>query len=393
MTGPLFSKPGRGLLIFWTTLAILNLTAGVVISMQPARITDLESIMQWGGGWLGGGENIYDMNDTYVDYPPNAMVMLSPLSLLPMSVAVPFWMLLNIALACLAPYLTARFFRPHDPFSVIALPILMFLCWGGLRALTQFSLLAFTFSMAALVLADQRPTSAGALMGLAMMKPQVALPVFLWSVFTRRWRIVWVSVAAVTALFAMYCLWAGAGPLSVVERYAGIIALHHTGDAPLAGTSELRPLIQELVSDVSDVDVIAGSIAIGLLAAICLAGWQEGSARTRVLYAAPPLAACWCLLTFYHLTYGFIILLPVLMLLTLNDAPPSMLRKTLLWVLQLGMMFDIPGLSRRAGLANEPVYDVVLVHADRGLVLALVIGLAVLAWSEPPETADPTTVR
>jgi hypothetical protein len=57
--------------------------------------------------------------------------------------------------------------------------------------------------------------------------------------------------------------------------------------------------------------------------------------------------ACWSLLTFYHLTYGFVILLPVLMLLTLNDAPPSRLRRGLFWLLQLGMMFDIPSLTGR----------------------------------------------
>ena len=70
-------------------------------------------------------------------------------------------------------------------------------------------------------------------------------------------------------------------------------------------------------------------------------------------YAAPPLVACWSLLTFYHLTYGFVVLLPVMMLLALNDARPSILRKTLFWLLQLGMMFDIPGLSRRAGLEGR----------------------------------------
>ena len=30
----------------------------------------------------------------------------------------------------------------------------------------------------------------GACLGLALMKPQVAVPVFLWSVFTRRWTLV-----------------------------------------------------------------------------------------------------------------------------------------------------------------------------------------------------------
>jgi hypothetical protein len=122
-----------------------------------------------------------------------------------------------------------------------------------------------------------------------------------------------------------------------------------------------------------------------LIAGICVAGFQEGAVRKKVLYAAPPLVACWSLMTFYHLTYGFVILLPVMMLLALNDSRRSRLRQSLFWVLQLGMMFDIPGLSRRAGLANTALFTNVLAHADRALILVLFIGLVALAWREAPE--------
>ena len=154
-------------------------------------------------------------------------------------------------------------------------------------------------------------------------------------------------------------------PVWVSGRYIEILAVHHTGEAILAGISEFRPLIYQLVTDVSEVDAIASSIAFGLLAGICVAGLQEGAGRSRVLFAAPALVACWSLMTFYHLTYGFVILLPVLMLLALHDGPRSGLRVTLFWMLQLGMMFDVPGWSRRAGLADTALHVKVLAHADR----------------------------
>ena len=233
----------------------------------------------------------------------------------------------------------------------------------------------------------QRPIAGGIWLGLAMMKPQVAVPVFLWSVFTRRWTVVLTSFAVVGALIGVFCIRSGAPPARVATRYVETLAMHHTGEAILAGISELRPLIRQLVRDVSEVDAIAASIALGLLAGICVAGFQEGSSRTRVLYAAPPLVACWSLMTFYHLTYGFVILLPVMMLLALNDAGRSTLRTALFWLLQLGMMFDIPGLSRRAGLAGTPLFANVLSHADRALMVVLFAGLVVLAWREAPETS------
>ena len=385
--GPLFTKPSRRALIFWGTLAALNLAAGVVVSSQTQRLYDLESMMRWGRYWLVEGANIYEPGLWgSVDYPPNAVVLLSPLGLLPIEAAHPIWLCLNVGMAILAPYCAARFLRPHDPFRVIALPVLFFLCWGGVRTLTQFTLIALTCSMAAMTVAARRPAAGGMWLGLAMMKPQVAVPVVLWSVFTRRWAVVFTSFAVAAALIGVFCIRSGAPPAWVATRYAETLAVHHTGEAILAGISELRPLIRQLVRDVSEVDAIAMSIALGLLAGICMTGFQEGSNRTRVLYAAPPFVACWSLMTFYHLTYGFVILLPVMMLLALNDAARSRLRTSLFWMLQLGMMFDVPGLSRRAGLAGTPLFANVLYHVDRALMLALFVGLVVLAWREAPET-------
>jgi hypothetical protein len=365
---------------------MLNLSAGVVVSSQPHRLYDLDSIREWAWYWLVAGTNIYEPGSWgAVDYPPNAMVLLSPLGLLSLGVAHPVWMLLNVAMAVLAPYCAARFFRPNDPLRAVALPILMFLCWGGMRTLTQFTLLALTSSMVAMVLANRRPIAAGIWLGLAMMKPQVAVPVFLWTVFTRRWWLVLTTLAVTGGLIAVFCIRAGAHPLWVAERYVEILAMYHTGTTNLGGISELRPLIYQLASNVAEVDAIATSLALGMLAAICVTGFQEGAARKRVLYSAPPLVACWSLMTFYHLTYGFVILLPVMMLLALHDSERSKLRKTLFWTLQLGMMFDIPGLSRRIGLQATPLFTNVLAHADRALMLSLFVGLVVLAWREATE--------
>lgn len=385
--GPLFTKPTQRVLMFWAALALLNLAAGSVLASQENRTTDLESMMRWGREWLVHRTDVYQPADSGTDYPPHAIVLLSPLGLIPRTAAILFWSFFNLCLACVAPYLAARFYRPHAPFRVVLLPILMFLCWGGLRTLLQFSLLALTLSMLTLTLADRRPMARGTVLGLALMKPQVALPVFCWALFTRRWKVVITSVAVVAGGFAIYCVWAYADPFFVIRRYTSILARYHTGEALLAGVSELRPAIRALVTDVSDVDAIAGSFALGLFAGICVAGFQEGSVRQRVLYAAPPLVACWSLLTFYHLTYGFVVLLPVMMLLALKDGECSRLRMALFWVLQIGMMIDVPGLARRAGLSGG-LLGTSLSHVDRVLILFVFGGLVVLAWQEPPLSDD-----
>jgi hypothetical protein len=95
-----------------------------------------------------------------------------------------------------------------------------------------------------------------------------------------------------------------------------------------------------------------------------------------------PLVACWSLLTFYHLSYGYVVLLPVLMLLVFNDTPQTSLRRWLLWTLQIGMMLNVPGGLRHAGLEGDVVAGALIHHFDRIFMLALFAGLAGLAWRE-----------
>jgi hypothetical protein len=350
--------------------------------------------MQWGRHWLVDRANVYAPGPWgNVDYPPGAIVVLSPLGLLSFAQAHPVWMGLNIMMAVITPYFAARFFRPHDPFKVIVLPILMFLCWSGTRTLTQFTMIALMCSMLAMFVAIRRPIAGGAWLGLALMKPQVAIPVFLWVVFTRRWRVVLTSLAMAAALTGVFCLWSGANPFSIPTPYLQTLASYHTGEALLQGISEFRPLVIQVTGDVSHSDAIVGAIAMVLMAAIVVVGFQEGAVRTRVLYAAPPLVACWSLMTFYHLTYGFVILLPVMMFLALNDTPASPLRRRLFWLLQLGMMVDVPSLSRLAGFANTQLFRIVLVHTDRALLVVLFFGLIVLAVRERQSTIRATASR
>jgi hypothetical protein len=382
--GPLFVKPTTSLLVFWAVLALLNVVAAVVLAGDPQRAYDLESIRQWGRAWLVDGLNVFQPADSIADYPPNAIVLLSPLSLLPDSVALPLWAAVNLVLVLLAPYLAARFYRPSARFRIIVLPILMFLCWGGNRTLLQFTLLALTLAMAALFLADRRPLTSGVCLGLALMKPQVAVPVLLWTLFTRRWRTAGAAAGIVALAFAVFCIRAHAVPIEVITRWMQILAVYHTDGSVLVGLSELRPLLMALVHNAPAVDRLNAAIAIGLFAGICVAGFRETRVRTGLLYAAPPLAACWALLVVRHLTYGFVILLPVLMVLTLSDSERSRLRIAMFWLLQLGLTLDIPGLARRAGMEGTPLFNAVLIHADRVLLIVLFAGLVALAWKEPP---------
>ena len=380
--GPLFTKPSRGVIRLWTAFAILNLGIGLLIALQPERVSDIAHVAGGAGDWLLRGENIYAKPSLVVVYPPNAVVLLSPLGAVPFGVAAACWVMANIAFAFLSAYFAARFFQPHAPLRSILLPILMFTSWWGTHVLVQFSLFALMLSMAAMMVAERSPLTSGVYLGLALFKPQISLPVLFWMLFTRRWRSVLVAAVTVAAGFAAYCARTGAAPAAVAEQWVANLRISFAGDAIMTGASDLRPFIHLFVSNVTTLDMAAGGLSLALLAGICAAGFQEGRWRTRTLYTAPSLVACWSLLTFYHLSYGFVILLPALMLLVFNDTPQTSLRRGLLWTLQIGMMLNVPGLLRHSGLADEAFAAALIHHFDRFFTMGICTGLVTLAWRE-----------
>lgn len=377
------ASPSRRVLAVWALMALLNLSAGVVVASWPERQSDLDTIRRWGRSWLVEGSTIYVSDGDAPDYPPHAIVALSPLGVLPDGWAVPIWALVNLGLAPTACWLAVRAARPAARFPAAALPILMFLCWGGFRTLLQFSLLSLVLGLLAVVLADRRPNWSGVCLGLSLMKPQVAAPFFLWALFTRRLRPAVLAVAVVGGGVAVFCLRAGTSPIRLVPRYLEILQTFYVTDPIMVGLAQLRPLLAAALPSAAVADGAAAGFAGALLLAIVVFGFAEGRSRPPLTVSAPALAGVWSLLTFYHLTYGFILLLPTATLLLFrNTAPTRPLRLTMFWALQTFLMFDVPGLWRRFGSSITVAPDRVLgvaIHADRILALALLVGLVALA--------------
>jgi glycosyl transferase family 87 len=382
----------RPVLAAWALMAALNLSAGVVIASWPERQADLDSVSRWGHAWLVSGWNVYATPDVGLpDYPPHAVVALSPLGALPDTWAVPVWAALNLGMALLACCLVVRAMDPDARVGEHLLPIAMFLCWGAFRTLLQFSLLTFTFGLLTMVLARRRPTWSGVCLGLALMKPHIAAPFFLWAMFTRRLHVAGVGVGVVALGTIIFCLRAGTNPIGVTLGYFEILRGYHTGDAPLVGIAHLRPLIALAVSHPAWVDVVTGAVAVLLLGAIGVLGVAECRRWATIPYSAPALAGVWSVLTFYHLTYGFVVLLPAAMQLrSARDSETAIFRRRVFWGLQLAMMVDVPGMGRRAGqlLTSPPMLDSVLSHFDRWLMLGLFACLAALAVERVGRHAD-----
>lgn len=378
--------PRRIVLIAWAVAALVNLSAGLVIASWPDRQIDLESVRGWIQQWLIDGTNLYVVPGAATDYPPHAIVALTPLAVIPGEWIVALWAAFNLALVVLAPYLALRIARPEWPRRVLLLPLLMFLCWGGSRTLLQFTLLALVFGLLSMKLADRRPGLSGICLGLALMKPQIAVPFVLWTIFTRRVQTIVVALVVVVSGLALFCVFAHTGPFAVIRGYADVLGRLYLLDEDLrmVGLAQLRPLILFAVPDVDLASALAVAFAIGLLILVVVIGARERNRPGEFWISAPPLAAVWSLLTFYHLTYGFLLLLPVATLLIfLNDTATRSMRRTVFWIMQAALMFDIPNMWPRLAslvIADRPTpFEVLASHADRILMAALFVSLVVIA--------------
>ena len=70
--------------ILLAAAACVNLLAGVTIALRdPGRASDLQAMYGWCRAWLIDGQSLYTGPEAVTDYPPNAIVLLSPLALAP----------------------------------------------------------------------------------------------------------------------------------------------------------------------------------------------------------------------------------------------------------------------------------------------------------------------
>lgn len=362
----------------WAVPAAANIAVGVALATHPDRWTDVETIRRWTGQWLFAGTDLYADLRSGTDYPPHAIVLLSPLALVPGALVAPVWSCVNLALMAAAGYLAARLVRPQASSSDALYLTLLFLCWSGTKTLVQFSLLTLVCGVAAVVFAQRRPVLAGLSLGLSLMKPQIAFPFALWMLFARRSKVVAIAAAFVACGVAIFCIRADASPLDVVVRYTEILRAYYAGGSAMYGVSQLRPLLAFL--GIARVDLVTAIASTALLAFICAEAFNARDDRSQLAHATLGLGAVWSLLTFYHLTYGFVLLLPLGALLLLDDqhAQPKA-RLALFWAMQCALMIDVPAIWRRTppSIAENSASGWPA-HVDEMMMMCLFVALAVM---------------
>jgi hypothetical protein len=358
--------------------ACANLGAGVVLAWRnPVRAGDLRAMYEWCRPWLLHGEHLYFAAGQNPDYPPNAIVLLSPMAVLPWRWVVPLWAAGALVLTPLLAYIVMRCAWRGDR-SQVAVPVLLVLCWASAHTLLQFTVLSMTLAFVAVRIADTRSEASGVLLGLALFKPHIAGPIWLWTATTGRARVAIVAVAVVCAEWALYCVRAAVNPLATLIEHARFLSEQYGGAGGLTGLTSVRGWAQLLSADSRISDALWIGTAALLLAIVCwLARRDPRRAVNAGGLAVPGLFCLWSLLTFYHNGNNLMLALPAFAWLWfIGDRRAGIVDWAPLAAWQAVLMLDVPlrlgGVVAPGGWASS-----VIAHFDRAAVLMMFVLVSV----------------
>ncbi|HZT75691.1 MAG TPA: glycosyltransferase family 87 protein [Vicinamibacterales bacterium] len=388
------ARPSRAVAAL-AIVAAVNLGVGLGLSLaRPGSAGDLEAVRGWCRDWLFRGTRLYSVYGGGTDYPPNAIVVFSPIALVPSSMLAPLWSILSLALTPIVAVFVVRSSNIRARRTAIAIATMLFCCWGGVRFYLQFTRLCLTFAFLALLLMDSRPDVSGACLGLALAKPHIAGPIALWTLLMKRTRVVAVAAAVALAGLLIYDVRVLSNPIGTLTHWAGVLRALYGGPDALIGRTSIKPLVAALVPGTNwdDAAWVAASASLMLLpGAMTLR--DAGRPVSPRSFAAAAMFCLWSLLSVFHLGHNFTMALPAFVFLLLVDDPPSRAwRWTVAAMMQVVLMLDVP--IHVAPLLRPGSFGAaVATNADRIVVLTAFVAIA-LEWrrlGDPPDVRIPAT--
>jgi hypothetical protein len=382
----------RAQLYLWAAVAFASLGWGFTQALKPEHSQDLRIINTWLRTWLRGGTNPYYLPEVIVaNYPPHAIVALSPLALIPENIVAGIWALFNLMIAPAVAYLAFRAMKPDATKKALLLPCAMFLSWAGLRtgiSNGQFTLLILGFGLLAFMFEEKRPLLGGVFLALALTKPHIGGAFLLWALFTKRWKMSLVACVLMGMGVGIFSLRLMESPFESVRAYLAVLQHQFGRGTQIQGNTalrvvELRPLVALFIQHDAWANRVHQLLLIVLLGCACAVAFVKSRLNVRERDAAILQLCClWLLMSVFHNPYDTILLLPVLAGLWAASVPhPSRSMhwsdKTALWILQLAMVVELPGvwwkLSKTMDVSAFNWAGLLFSHIDRLLVLGLFI--------------------
>lgn len=308
------------------------------------------------------------------------------------------WACVNLASALAAPWLAMRLLRDRIDRVGAWMVALAFYGWSAVRNalyLGQTALPVFVLMVSAVALsAGQRPVLAGLVLGVALSKYSLALPILLLFGLRRRWREIGVAVTVQLGGACAVAVLARQTPWGVAQTYVALLSLH-LGQRGI----DLKTLLPSDSRMALPAALLLTLLVVRALRPSLGAPWSSrpGVACDAHQPIAPQehwtlcVSSIWVLLVAYHRVYDAVLLLfPATRLVSQLRAgapargPHARAASAFAAVVAVvgTLVLSLPGSLGGAQVAGQPT------HVDVAIAGSLVMLLAMLLWFDRHASLD-----
>lgn len=321
------------------------------------------------------------------------VLLLSVFSLVSWPLAKMLWLACNLILMFITPWLMIRLLPDGNKLGVVS-KLLVFLTFFGLIGTRntaqhgQVTFLVFALMLGSLLTVDKNWLASGMMLGLAISKYSLALPVFLFFLYERKYRIIATSLAFQVFGFLTLSFLIGESPVSLLEGCFDMLLFHaskNTGSvvihlASLFPHGGILPVIT----------VLAGTLIVWGLLGLWLWRFDNQRVRTSIISFGKlhvvTILTLWTLLVAYHRPYDTSVVLLFIALVVYGLGEPelwhlSRWQKNFLAVFLVVSIFvmSLPGdlMGRILPQSMMPVWFRILYTL---LTVTLILMLGVSIW-------------
>jgi hypothetical protein len=323
------------------------------------------------------------------------VLLLTPFSFLSWPLAKVLWLICNLLFMIAIPYMVFQVLPKSDLLNIYDKLILWlaFISFFGTRNIAgngQTSLLIFALMMIALIVLSKHGLLAGLALGLALSKYSLSLPIFIFLLLKRKFRVVFIATGVQIFGLLVLSLITRTSPFQILQGYIQILRIH--SGLPGIHLSTLFPqqnllalVATLLMTVIVTVFLLKGRIKIGTLSGH---GMTSNDIQLEDLITVTILVL-WTLLVAYHRAYDtfLAILFIALIIYILANSQKWLITRIESTYLTISLLIYIvimclpaSGISMLGVAVDNDFVATWLDFQGRGLTLMLLFMLASAIW-------------
>lgn len=304
----------------WTVVALASLAAAVWVALQPGQLEDLHEVRTWLSYVQSHSADPYAYFDRTLDYPPIALLVLSPLRLIPEGTLAVWFLPFSIVITALAGWvfvgaISDRLYTELPTAQRIAI-VAMILSGSSVRGaiwIGQTVALSVLFGALALAWSRRRPFAAAMMLALCSFKPHLGVGFGLAILLIDGFDVIVIASAIVISASLLVAAAINQSVLTILASYAHNLISMYDGPDRIRGVLSLRWAFEDLTGYYGLATLLYAVAACASLVLIGVVARRAPDAAGRA--QATAVALLWLLLFLPSQLYNGLMALPAVWLL------------------------------------------------------------------------------